>query len=94
VIEAFTGKQIPHRTERKTFGEWLQQQPKSMGEPTDLGTILIWHDETGAIQHAAVSLGDGYIFHKEEQTWWSPWQVVPYNETIDRWKDVDEVTAH
>lgn len=93
VIEAFTGEPISTRTERDTFTAWLEQRQPQQGDATELGTILLWHDGHNTLQHAAVSLGDGYVFHKEAQTWWSPWQVVHLSVVVERWQHVGAMSA-
>ncbi len=93
VIEAFTGQIITHRTERHEFEAWLKSRLVATGAADELGTVLLWRDEHGALQHAAVSLGDGYAFHKEAQTWWSPWQVVHLTEVTERWQDAGAITS-
>lgn len=93
IIEAFTGHLIAGRTERETFATWLDQCQPRRGEATALGAILLWIDDRYMLQHVAVSLGDGYVFHKEAQTWWSPWQVVRLPEAIGRWQDVGVMSA-
>lgn len=93
VIEAFTGQRIARRTERNEFEAWLESRIDAPGAADDLGTVLLWRDDHNALQHAAVSLGDGYAFHKEAQTWWSPWQVVRLTDVIERWQDAGAMTS-
>lgn len=93
VIEAFTGRHITRRTERYEFETWLGARVAGPGAAEELGTVLLWRDDHNALQHAAVSLGDGYAFHKEAQTWWSPWQVVRLTEVIERWQDAGAMTS-
>ena len=93
VIGAFTGEFVSTRTERDTFMAWLDQRRPRQGDAPDMGTVLLWHDEQNTLQHAAISLGDGYAFHKEAQTWWSPWQIVRLSEVVERWQDVGVMSA-
>lgn len=92
VIEAFTGQRITRRTERHEFETWLRTRITGPSVTNELGTVLLWRDDHNALRHAAVSLGDGYAFHKEAQTWWSPWQVVRLTEVIERWQDAGAMT--
>src|SRR5690606_30076023 len=92
VIEAFTGQRIARRTERNEFEAWLTSRIVAPGAADELGTVLLWRDDKDSLQHAAVSLGDGYAFHKGAQTWWSPWQVVRLTEVIERWQDAGAMT--
>lgn len=93
IIEAFKGQHIQRRTERNEFETWLRARVAKPGVTDELGTVLLWRDDHDALQHAAVSLGDGYAFHKEAQTWWSPWQVVRLTEVIERWQDAGAMTS-
>ena len=93
VIEAFTAERRQGRTEREGFQAWLGASRPAPGDASELGTVLLWRDDQDALQHAAVSLGDGYVFHKEAQTWWSPWQVVRLAAVLERWQDAGAMTS-
>lgn len=93
VIESFTGETISNRTERDNFTGWLNQRQPRHGDEMELGAVLLWYDDQNTLQHAAVSFGESYVFHKEAQTWWSPWQVVQLAEVVERWQDVGVMSA-
>lgn len=93
VIEAFTAERHMGRTEREEFEVWLDDSRPIAGDATELGTVLLWRDEQGVLQHAAVSVGAGFVFHKEAQTWWSPWQVVRLAEVTERWQAAGALTC-
>ena len=77
--------------EHEQFEAWLGARQIQPGKPEDLGAVLLWRDHESVLQHAAVSLGDGLVFHKEAQTWWTPRQVVRLEDVFDRWQEAGEV---
>ena len=46
----------------------------------DPGTVLVWRSPDGLVQHAAVTLGDGWALHKPSQGWMSPTKVLTVEE--------------
>ena len=63
--------------QREPFESWLREQTRAGGEDADAGTVLVWRDTaTGAVQHAALTLGDGWALHKPSQGWMSPTKVL------------------
>lgn len=46
------------------------------GLDQEFGTVLVWRGEDASVQHAAVSLGDGWALRKPSQGWMSPTKVL------------------
>ena len=46
------------------------------------GVVLVWPDHAGLAEHAAITLGEGYILNKPSQGWFSPHLVWTVDETI------------
>ncbi|MFC4424880.1 hypothetical protein [Deinococcus navajonensis] len=69
------------------FERWLRAMTVVSDAVDVLGTILVWRDAAGQVQHAAVALGAGWLFHKEAQTWWAPWQIVALPDALERWDE-------
>ncbi|GGJ84046.1 hypothetical protein [Deinococcus aquiradiocola] len=75
------------------FQRWLDARTRPADDLSGHGTILVWRDADGAVQHAALSLGDGWVFHKESQAWFAPRQVADLNEVLVRWAEVGWTTT-
>jgi hypothetical protein len=65
---------------REPFEDWLAQHTTKGGHDGEPGTILVWRSVDGAVQHAAVTLGDGWALHKPSQGWMSPTKVLALRE--------------
>lgn len=52
-----------------------------------LGSVLVWRDTAGVAQHAAVSLGGGWVLQKDAQGWFAPRQVLRLADVLGRWHD-------
>lgn len=61
---------------REPFEDWLAERTATGGHDTRPGTVLVWRSADGAVQHAAVTLGDGWALHKPSQGWMSPTKVL------------------
>jgi cell wall-associated NlpC family hydrolase len=46
------------------------------------GTVLVWRSASGAVQHAAVTLGAGWALHKPSQGWMSPVKVLEVRDLL------------
>ncbi|GGM03872.1 hypothetical protein [Deinococcus aerophilus] len=66
--------------------EWMQRGPfeafvrartRPGGADDRPGTVLIWRSADGLLQHAALTLGGGWAFHKASQVWTSPRLILP-----------------
>lgn len=66
---------------RETFDAFLQERAASGGNDEQPGTLLVWRSKQG-VEHAAVTLGNGWAFHKPSQLWSSPRVVLPLRELI------------
>ncbi|WP_424951357.1 hypothetical protein [Deinococcus sp.] len=64
---------------------WLNRVASPSDTLDACGTVLVWRDAAGKAQHAALSLGDGWLFHKEAQAWFAPRQVVRLQDALTRW---------
>lgn len=83
------------------FERWLERftlLPESAAQDRSkvdgLGKVLVWRDEGARVQHAAVSLGEGFVLHKEAQSWYAPRQVVGLDEALIRWQDDGQLGAY
>lgn len=61
---------------REPFEDWLAEHATNGGEDAEPGTVLVWRSGDGAVQHSAVTLGDGWALHKPSQGWMSPTKVL------------------
>jgi hypothetical protein len=60
---------------REPFEAWLAAETVPGGRDDVAGTVLVWRSTAGAVQHAAVTLGDGWMLHKPSQSWMTPRKV-------------------
>lgn len=65
---------------REPFEAWLTSATRPGGDDQQPGTVLVWRDRLGAVQHAAVTLGDGWALHKPSQGWMTPRVVLSVPE--------------
>jgi hypothetical protein len=74
------------------FLRWLERaavmsdSAETLHDVAQMGTVLVWRDAAGVVQHAALSLGEGWLFHKEAQGWFTPRQVVRLTDALGRWQ--------
>lgn len=69
---------------REPFEDWLRSATRPGGADHDAGTVLIWRDRGGSLQHAAVTIGDGWAMHKPSQGWMTPRKVLTVDEVKRR----------
>lgn len=62
--------------QREPFEEWLDDRTVPGGLDERSGTVMVWRSDDGAVQHAAVTIGDGYALSKPSQGWMSPTKVL------------------
>ena len=67
---------------REPFEEWLSSTAAPGGSDDDAGTVLVWRSPDGLVQHAAVTIGGGYVLHKPSQGWMSPRKILTAKEAI------------
>ena len=97
VIAAFGAPAVAERwVHPEPFERWLGQfsRSDSAHESPALGQVLVWRDEHGRVQHAAVGLGEGFVLHKEAQGWYAPRQVSGLGETLARWQDDGRLSVY
>ncbi|MDQ2850158.1 MAG: hypothetical protein M3Y49_05370, partial [Actinomycetota bacterium] len=75
---------------REPFEDWLWQNTRPGGGDTEVGTVLVWRSVDGLVQHAAVTLGQGWVLHKPSQGWMSPVKVL----TLGQYKASSRVVGH
>lgn len=71
--------------EREPIERWLANAtaPTRGADADDLaGTVLVWRNATGEIDHTAVTIGDGWAFEKPSQDWWRPRVVLAADELV------------
>ncbi|GAA1565584.1 hypothetical protein GCM10009804_22850 [Kribbella hippodromi] len=60
---------------REPFEEWLANHTERGGRDDVPGTVFVWRDLGGLVQHAALTIGDGWMLHKPSQSWMTPRKV-------------------
>jgi hypothetical protein len=68
--------------QRQPFEDWLATACRPGGRDDHVGTMLVWRDGNRSVQHAAVTLGDGWALHKPSQGWMSPTKVLNVRDAI------------
>jgi len=68
--------------QREPFEAWLAEVSRPGGRDDQAGTVLLWRDTDQLVQHAAVTLGDGWVLHKPSQGWMSPVLVLTARDAI------------
>lgn len=69
------------------FEAWLSRSAHPVQGTRDddgPGVVLVWRDENGLAQHAAVTVGGGWCFSKPSQAWCSPRLGWPTSTTVRR----------
>lgn len=62
--------------QRDPFERWLAAATREGGRDSDPGTVLVWRGSDHLVQHAVVTLGEGWALHKASQGWMSPTVVL------------------
>ena len=68
--------------QREPFEAWLESRTKVGGRDASPGTVLVWRSRDGLVQHAAVTLGEGWALHKPSEGWMSPTKVLSVVEVL------------
>ena len=66
--------------QREPFERWLAEHTTTGGRDDAPGTVFVWRNAGQAVQHAAITLGDGWMLHKPSQSWMSPRKVRTVGE--------------
>jgi hypothetical protein len=62
--------------QREPFEAWLAENTTPGGKDDVPGTVFVWRSTSDhLVQHAAVTLGGGFVLHKPSQAWSSPRKV-------------------
>ncbi|GAB2643810.1 hypothetical protein [Kribbella swartbergensis] len=61
--------------QREPFERWLADSTTAGGRDDVPGTVFVWRDATNAVQHAAITIGGGWMLHKPSQSWMTPRKV-------------------
>lgn len=67
--------------QRQPFEHWLASSTRPGGCDEDPGTVLVWRNVEGEVDHAAVTLSGGWALHKPSQGWMSPTKVLSVRDT-------------
>lgn len=102
VMAAFDAPAVAERwVHPEPFERWLERftRPSESSvqlplEPPELGSVLVWRDENARVQHAAVSLGAGFVLHKEAQGWYAPRQVGGLKDALAQWQDSGRLSVY
>ncbi len=54
---------------REPFESWLLDRTRSGGTDDAAGTVMVWRTPNGQAEHAAVTIGGGWLPHKPSQGW-------------------------
>jgi len=68
--------------QRRPFDEWLADNTSRGGRDDVPGTVFVWRDSGREVQHAAVTLGNGWMLHKPSQAWMTPRKVRTVAEVV------------
>jgi hypothetical protein len=60
---------------REPFEDWLANHTTRGGRDDVPGTVFVWRDTASRVQHAALTIGDGWILHKPSQSWMTPRKI-------------------
>lgn len=102
VMAAFGAPAVAERwVHPEPFERWLgrfsplsERLAQASLEAADVGLVIVWRDENTRIQHAAVTLGAGFVLHKEAQGWYAPRQVVGLEDALARWQDSGRLNVY
>ncbi|TCO51133.1 hypothetical protein EV646_101116 [Kribbella antiqua] len=61
--------------QREPFDTWLADHTTPGGRDDVPGTVFVWRDTAGAVQHAAITIGDNWMLHKPSQSWMTPRKI-------------------
>nr|WP_202885893.1 hypothetical protein [Kribbella sandramycini] len=76
---------------REPFETWLAENTTPGGRDDQPGTVFVWRaTDDGRVNHAAITLGDGWMLHKPSQSWWTPRKVRTVAEVRRSKRDVGQ----
>lgn len=68
-------------------GYELQTKTNDINEDmVESGDIVTWSNADDVKVHATYSLGEGFVFNKDGQTMFNPWQVVKLSDVRESWE--------
>jgi hypothetical protein len=56
------------------------------GRELEPGTVVVWTEADGELQHAFTYVGEGLVLNKQSGAWWHPRQIVPFETAWDYWE--------
>ncbi|WP_328999744.1 hypothetical protein OHA18_35550 [Kribbella sp. NBC_00709] len=65
---------------REPFEAWLANHTERGGRDDVPGTVFVWRDAASLVQHAALTIGDGWMLHKPSQSWMTPRKIRTVTE--------------
>jgi hypothetical protein len=65
---------------REPFEQWLAEHTAPGGRDDVPGTVFVWRDTANAVQHAALTIGGGWMLHKPSQSWMTPRKIRSVGE--------------
>jgi len=65
---------------REPFEQWVAENTTPGGRDDAPGIVFVWRDTLHAVQHAAITIGDGWMLHKPSQSWMTPRKVRTVGE--------------
>jgi hypothetical protein len=69
--------------QREPFEAWLTSATRPGGDNNAVGTVFVWRStDSGLAQHAAVTLGDGWVLNKRSQSWDAPRVVLSVRDAV------------
>ena len=68
---------------REHFERWLAAMTSRVRDGDELpGTVLVWRNGAGELEHAAVTIGSGWALEKASVEWWRPNVVLSVRDLI------------
>ncbi|WP_064093435.1 hypothetical protein [Rossellomorea aquimaris] len=58
------------------------------------GDVLVWFNTHSIPIHAAYVLNENFVFNKNGQTIFNPWQLVKIEDVLDRWEHPESKLKH
>lgn len=67
---------------REPFEDFLSTRTRPGGRDDEPGTVMVWRSADQLVQHACITLGQGWVLNKPNQCWHSPRSVLSVRQAI------------
>lgn len=68
--------------QREPFEDFLSTRTRPGGRDDEPGTVMVWRSADQLVQHACITLGQGWALNKPNQCWHSPRSVLSVRQAI------------